>query len=69
MKFDYTDQEYRTECLNGCGLLTVWMQSRMVAIQAGNNHENSQHHSWNVEQRMKQDDNDLLNREGKRISS
>ena len=55
MKFEYTDQEYRTECLDGCGALTVWLQSSMVADQAGNNHENSEHHRTYIEQRMRQE--------------
>ncbi|MHB1399567.1 MAG: hypothetical protein ACYDAI_15695 [Trichloromonadaceae bacterium] len=64
MKFEYTDQQYRTECLDGCGVLTTWMQSSMVADQAGKNHEHSQDHRWNVEQRMKQQDNAFVIGEG-----
>lgn len=53
MQFDYTDHEYRTECLDGCGVVTVWMQSVMVADQAGRNHEAAHFHRWTVNQRMK----------------
>lgn len=60
---DYSDHEYRTECLDGCGALTAWLQSRMVADQAGNNHENAQSHRWTVKERMKQKDKDFVNRE------
>jgi hypothetical protein len=54
MYFDYTDHEYRTECLDGCGSLTIWMQSRVVADQAGKNHENAECHRWTLSQRMKE---------------
>lgn len=62
MQFEYTDQEYRTDCIDGCGVLTDWLQSRMVADQAGNNHETEQHHRWTVRQRMKQEDEVFVNR-------
>jgi hypothetical protein len=54
MQFEYSDHEYRTECLDGCGALTAWVQSRMAADQAGINHETAQCHGWAVCERMKQ---------------
>jgi hypothetical protein len=56
MKFDYTDREYRTDCVDGCGSLTDWMESRMVADQVSKNHENSLSHRCAVKERMKQED-------------
>jgi hypothetical protein len=61
MQFEYTDHEYRTECLDGCGAVTVWMQSRMVANQAGKNHETALRHRWTVSQRMKEKDKGFVN--------
>lgn len=55
MKFDYTDREYRTDCVDGCGSLTIWMVSRMVAEQVSNNHANSLSHRCTIKERMKQE--------------
>jgi|OpeIllAssembly_1097287.scaffolds.fasta_scaffold979483_2 hypothetical protein len=60
--FDYTDHEYRTECLDGCEAVTGWLYSRMIANQVGKNHENSLAHRWTVQQRMKQKDKDFVTR-------
>jgi len=56
MIFDFTNRECRTECIDGCGSLTDWMSSGMVANQVRNNHENSINHRCVVKQRMKPDE-------------
>lgn len=53
MIFDFTDHEYRTDCIDGCGSLTDWLSSGNVANQVKNNHENSINHRCVVKQRMK----------------
>lgn len=53
MDFDYTDHEYLPQCTDGCGAITGWLHSRMVAGEAGINHEKSKGHSWIVRERLK----------------
>lgn len=56
MEFDYTDHRYRPECKEGCGALTDWLQSRLVADQAGSNHQRERGHAWVVRVRMKDEE-------------
>lgn len=60
MIFDFTDRKYRTDCVDGCGSLTGWMVSGMIANQVCKNHENSIHHRCVVKERMKQENEFLL---------
>ncbi len=60
MIFDFTDREYRTECVDGCGPLTGWLVSGMVADQVSKNHENSLNHRCAVKKRLKGKDELLL---------
>ncbi len=53
MIFDFTDREYRTDCIDGCGSLTDWLVSGIVAQQVSNNHENSTSHRCVVKEKMK----------------
>lgn len=53
MIFDFTDREYRTDCIDGCGSLTDWMVSGRVADQVSKNHENSINHRCVVKEKMK----------------
>jgi len=53
MDFDYTDHEYLPECTDGCGALTDWLQSKLVADQTGKNHHDEQGHAWVVRVRMR----------------
>ena len=52
MQFDYTDYHYRVVCADGCGNLTDWIESRIVAEQVGKNHESETRHKWQVRERM-----------------
>lgn len=56
MIFDFTDREYRTDCIDGCGSLTDWLTSGMVANQVSKNHENSISHRCRIKERMKRED-------------
>ena len=60
MIFDFTDREYRTDCVDGCGFLTDWLTSGMVAEQVSRNHENSMSHRCAIEERLKREDEFLL---------
>lgn len=53
MDFDYTDHEYLPECTDGCGALTDWLQSKLVADQAGKNHEHEKGHVCVTRVRMR----------------
>jgi hypothetical protein len=53
MDFDYTDHEYLAECTDGCSAITGWLQSKVVAGQAGKNHEKEKGHKWVVRVRLR----------------
>lgn len=55
MQFDYTDYHYRVVCPEGCGDLTDWIESRMVAEQAGKNHEVETRHKCQTRERMREE--------------
>ena len=57
MEFDYTDYESLTVCTEGCGEITDWRQSRIVADQAVKNHEKEKGHKCLVRERMKPEEN------------
>lgn len=62
MIFDFTDREYRTDCIDGCGSLTDWLESGNVAIQVSKNHENSTSHRCVIKEKMKAVDKSVENK-------
>lgn len=55
MQFDYTDYHYRVVCSQGCGDLTDWIESRLVAEQVEKNHETLTHHKCQIRERMQEE--------------
>ncbi len=65
MDFEYTDNEYLVECTEGCGVITGWLQSRLIAEQAINNHSKENQHKCQIIERMRPDGLDQVSQNEK----
>lgn len=52
MDFENTDHEYLAECIDGCGEITGWLQSRHLAEQAISNHSKENAHKCQIKERI-----------------
>lgn len=55
MDFEYTDTEYLVECTEGCGEITGWLQSRLIAEQVIHNHSKENAHKCQIKERTRPD--------------
>ena len=53
MESEYTDYEFLVECTEGCGEITGWLQSRIIAEQAIKNHAKENVHKCQIKERMR----------------